>query len=188
MIFGLKHYQGKLYHVSPFQTRHMSTAVLWFKFPFLKIFVKDFLACVCWMDLLFCLKHYQWTFTMSPFSGPSYVYLVTAENWASLSHGHIFSLFYIKLIFTGDIPQIVSWCHSFNDTERLMKAKVDLSYDPTAKYHDYKIKFSAQKDDVVNVGSMHDIIPFNNWYVNNLIAICSISYKNMKLNYSHINY
>ncbi|CAC5409205.1 unnamed protein product [Mytilus coruscus] len=54
-------------------------------------------------------------------------------------------------ILTGDIPQVVTWCQAYNNTQRLMKAKIDLSFDPSAAYHQYKVVISPQKDDEVNI-------------------------------------
>ncbi|CAC5392346.1 unnamed protein product [Mytilus coruscus] len=54
-------------------------------------------------------------------------------------------------ILAGDIPQVVTWCQAYNNTQRLMKSKIDLSFDPSAAYHQYKVVVSPQKDDEVNI-------------------------------------
>ncbi|VDI54125.1 Hypothetical predicted protein [Mytilus galloprovincialis] len=54
-------------------------------------------------------------------------------------------------ILIGDVPQVVTWCQANNNTQRLMKAKIDLSFDPSAAYHQYKVVISPQKDDEVNI-------------------------------------
>lgn len=46
---------------------------------------------------------------------------------------------------------MVTWCRTYNDTQRLMKTKMDLNFDPTMDYHDYKIIVSRQKEDEINV-------------------------------------
>ncbi|VDI50948.1 Hypothetical predicted protein, partial [Mytilus galloprovincialis] len=54
-------------------------------------------------------------------------------------------------ILTGDVPQVGTWCQAYNNTQRLMKAQVDLSFDPTANYHRYKVVVTPLKDDEVNI-------------------------------------
>ncbi|VDI79784.1 Hypothetical predicted protein [Mytilus galloprovincialis] len=54
-------------------------------------------------------------------------------------------------ILSGDVPQVVTWCQAYNNTQRLMKAKIDLSFDPTANYHRYKLVVTPLKDDEVNI-------------------------------------
>ncbi|XP_076076023.1 uncharacterized protein LOC143046845 [Mytilus galloprovincialis] len=54
-------------------------------------------------------------------------------------------------ILTGNSPQVVTWCQAYNNTQRLMKTIVDLSFDPSTAYHNYKIEVSPQRDDEVNI-------------------------------------
>lgn len=55
------------------------------------------------------------------------------------------------VFFLGNSPQVVTWCQAYNNTQRLMKTIVDLSFDPSTAYHNYKIEVSPQRDDEVNV-------------------------------------
>jgi hypothetical protein len=54
-------------------------------------------------------------------------------------------------LLIGEVPQVVTWCQAYNNTQRLMKAKVDLSFNPSTEYHNYKILITPQNDDEVNV-------------------------------------
>ena len=46
---------------------------------------------------------------------------------------------------------MVTWCRAYNDTQRLVKTKMDLNFDPTTDYHDYKIIVSPEKEDELSV-------------------------------------
>ncbi|VDI27589.1 Hypothetical predicted protein, partial [Mytilus galloprovincialis] len=54
-------------------------------------------------------------------------------------------------IYSGSTPHIVTWCRSYNDSQRLMKTKMDLNFDPTTEYHNYKFMVTPQKYDEISI-------------------------------------
>ncbi|CAG2187681.1 unnamed protein product [Mytilus edulis] len=51
----------------------------------------------------------------------------------------------------GEEAMIVTWCQSYNNTFKPMKAKMSLEFDPSENFHDYHIEIRPERDDAVDI-------------------------------------